>query len=548
MIGLRHGSRQDILAGLLLAAIAVPEQLATARLAGMPAEAGLYAFAAGAIGFAVFGTNRFLSAGADSTIAPIFAGGLAAMGVAGSAHYPGMVALLSVMVGAVLIAAALLRAGWIADLLSVPVVTGVLAGIAVHIVAGQLPVVLGVPDADGSLPDRLLALAHRLPEANPWSATVGIAVLGAILVTERLAPRVPGALLALLLAAGAGVIWHLEAHGVAMLGALHPAMPHPVLPAFGDIYRLAPLALIVAMVCMMQTAAVLRAYPSQPEGPLHVARDFGGIGAGCILSGLIGGFPVNASPPRTAVVVEAGGGSQWACLVAVALSLLLLFGGGGILTFVPHAALGGILIGVACRVFRWRDIVHIGHRGGFEVLAVLVSALRVVVLPIQTGMILGVVFSLLHGFTIVARPHCAELRRAPGSTVWWPPQGENSEREPGVLVFATAAPLNFTNASYIRGQLRDAVERAVTPVHLVVIEASGMIDIDYTGGTMLCCLIAFLRERGIDVAMARLSAEPAQRQAERLGVVAALGPHHVFRSVEDAIRALRQRPGQGALP
>ncbi len=505
----------------------------------MPAEAGLYAFAAGAVGFALFGTNRFLSAGADSTIAPIFAGGLVAVAAVGSSQYAGTVALLSVMVGIVLIAAALLRAGWIADLLSAPVVTGVLAGIAVHIVAGQLPIVLGVSDATGTLPDRLLALWHRLPAANPWSAGVGLAVLAAILLTERLAPRVPGALLALLVAAGAGAVWHLESRGVAMLGALNTVTPHPVLPSFGDIYRLIPLALIVAMVCMMQTAAVLRAYPSQPEGPLHVARDFGGIGAGCILSGLVGGFPVNASPPRTAVVVEAGGGSQWACLVAVVLSLVLLFGGGGLLTFVPHAALGGILIAVACRVFRVRDMLHIARLGGWEVLAVLVSALLVVVLPIQTGMILGVVFSLLHGFTIVARPHCAELRRAPGSTVWWPPEGESSEREPGVLVFAPAAPLNFTNASYIRGRLRDAVEQAETPVRLVVIEASGMIDIDFTGGTMLCRLIAFLRERGIDVAMARLSAEPARRQAERLGVLAALGPHHVFRSVEDAIRALR---------
>ena len=539
MIGLRHGSRQDILAGLLLATIAIPEQLATARLAGMPAEAGLYAFAAGSVGFALFGTNRFLSAGADSTIAPIFAGGLMAIAAAGTTQYSGAVALLSVMVGVILVAAALLRAGWIADLLSAPVVTGVLAGIAVHIVAGQLPIVLGVPDAEGALPSRLLALWHKLPDANPWSAGVGIAVLAAILLTERLAPRVPGALLALLVAAGAGAVWHLESHGVAMLAALHPATPHPVLPSFGDIYRLAPLALIVAMVCMMQTAAVLRAYPSQPEGPLHVALDFGGIGAGCILSGLIGGFPVNASPPRTAVVVEAGGSSQWACLVAVALSLVLLFRGGGLLTFVPHAALGGILIAVACRVFRVRDMVHIARLGGWEVMAVLVSALLVVVLPIQTGMILGVVFSLLHGFTIVARPHCAELRRAPGSTVWWPPEGENSEREPGVLVFASAAPLNFTNASYIRGALREAIDRAPTPVRLVVIEAGGMIDIDFTGGTMLCRLIAFLRERGIDVAMARLSADPARRQAKRLGVLAALGPNHVFRSVEDAIRALR---------
>ena len=505
----------------------------------MPPEAGLYTFAAGAVGFAIFGTNRFLSAGADSTIAPIFAGSLAAMGVAGTAQYPGMVALLSVMVGAVLIGVAVLRAGWVADLLSIPVVTGVLAGVGVHIIVGQLPVVLGVSDAAGSLLDKCAALAGNLSSANVWSVGIGLAVLVMIEGLALIAPRVPGALLALLLASIAGAMLHLDTHGVAMLGALQATIPHPAFPSFGDVYRLVPLALIVALVCMMQTAAVLRAYPSQSEGPLHVARDFGGIGAGCVLSGIVGGFPVNASPPSTAVVVAGGGGSQWACLTAAVLALALLVGGGRLLAFVPQAALGGILIGVAFRVFWLGEMVRIARRSGTEVLMVAATALLVVLLPIQTGMILGVVLSLLHGFYIVARPHSAELGRAPGTTVWWPPQGERSEREPGVLVFATAAPLNFTNAAFIHGQIRAAIDGSTVPVRLLVIEASGMIDIDYTAGQMLCRLIGFLRDRHIDAALARLSADHAQRQAARLGVLDAFGKDHVFRSVEDAIRALR---------
>ncbi|MEI7713357.1 MAG: SulP family inorganic anion transporter [Rhodospirillales bacterium] len=532
MIGLRHGKMQDGAAGLLLAAIAVPEQLATAHLAGMPAEAGLYTFVAGGLGFALFGTNRFLSAGADSTVAPIFAGGLAVLALAGTPHYVALAGLLAVMVGVLLVGAAVLRAGWVADLLSVPVVVGFMAGIAVHIVVGQLPIVLGVTGGGGTLPDRVVALWSHRSDTNLWTLGIGLGILAITRATDAVMPRVPGALLALVLASCSVAVWQPP---VEMLAVLHPAMPALAMPSFAEVYALAPLALIVAMVCMMQTAAVLRAYPSQPEGPLHVARDFAGIGAGSILAGLIGGFPVNASPPRTAVAVEAGAGSQWASLVAVALGLALLFGGGDLLAFLPHAALGGILIGVAMRLFRLGEMVRIARCGGTEILLVLASALLVVLLPIQTGAILGVVFSLLHGFYIVARPHCTELARAPGTTVWWPPDDGGAEYVPGVLVFAPAAPVNFTNASFIRAALKAAIERAATPVRLVVIEASGTIDIDYTGAGVLIRYIAYLRARGIDVALARLSAERAVVRAERTGLLDAFGRDRVFRTVEEAI-------------
>jgi len=165
------------MAGLLLAAIAIPEQLATARLAGMPPEAGLFTFAAGAIGFAVFGTNRFLSAGADSTTAPIFASGLAMLAALGSPDYAALAALLSVMVGIVLIGSALLRAGWVADLLSIPVTAGFMAGIAIHIIVGQLPSMLGVPDTQGTLATRFVQILHRLPDANPFALGIGLFVL-----------------------------------------------------------------------------------------------------------------------------------------------------------------------------------------------------------------------------------------------------------------------------------------------------------------------------------------------------------------------------------
>ena len=234
------GLPRDALAGLLLAAIAIPEQLATARLAGMPPEAGLLTFAAGAIGFAVFGTNRFLSAGADSTIAPIFAGGLVLLAAIGSPDYAALAALLSVMVGIVLIGSALLRAGWIADLLSIPVTAGFMAGIAVHIIVGQLPSVLGVPDTHGTLPTQTVELLHRLPGANPYALGIGLFVLVATQASERVAKRLPGALLALMAVTITTAALHLEQQGVSVLGALSATRPRIALPTtkLGDILQI----------------------------------------------------------------------------------------------------------------------------------------------------------------------------------------------------------------------------------------------------------------------------------------------------------------------
>lgn len=543
----------DLIAGLLLTAIAVPEQLATARLAGLPAETGLVAFVAGSLGFAVFGANRVLSAGADSTIAPIFAGALAALATTGTPEYVRLASLLALMVGAILVAAALLHAGWIADLLSIPVTTGVLGGIAVHIVAGQLPALLGVADASGTLGARLLAVMAEASAVNPYSIAIGLAALGATLLTERLAPHVPGALIAILGAAGAVTLLHLQGAGVSMLTALPPSLPHPSVSVFAgtrDIVRLAPLAGIVALVCMMQTATVVRAFAGADGKLAPVSPNFAGIGVGCLLSGLFGAFAVNASPPRTMAVVEAGGRSQLASLIAVGCVVALVLFGGALFGHVPQAALAGVLIAIAIRIFRLREMARILREGGWEILLVVASAALVIVLPIETGMLCSIGLSLLQGFYGVARPLCVELARVPGTTVWWPPTHEEpGEREPGVLVFAPAAPLNFTNAVNICRRLQ-AVAASVTtePVRLIVIEASGIVGIDYTGSRILRETIAALRAQGIAVALARLSAERAQMQAEQTGLLAYLGTASVFKSVDDAVHAMRSRPSATVHP
>jgi sulfate permease, SulP family len=538
---------RDLVAGLMLAAIAIPGQLATARLAGMPPETGLYAFAAGALAFAALGANRFMSVAADSTIAPIFAGALSSIAAIGTAHYAELATLLAILVGITLAAVGLLRAGWLATLLSIPVTIGFLAGISIHIIVSQLPDLVGVEKTGGHMLVRLVHILGQLGETKPATFALGAGVLIVTLVTAQISHRIPGALIGLVGAGLAVFLFHLEARGVDVVGPLAvppPRLALPTNPGIDEWSQLVPLALVVAMVCIMQTAAVASAFPSNPDQPDDTSRDFLGVGAGSVLSGMVGAFAVDASPPSTAIVRDSGGRSQVASLTAVALMIALALLASGAMAYVPRAALAGILVYIAIKIFRVGEMVSIWRRGGREILLVAASAALVIVLPIESGMLLAIVLSFVHSLYIVARPYCAELARVPGSTVWWPPSAhDKGEHEDGVLVFAPAAPLNFTNVQDIVGRIRRAIAARRPPVKLLVIEASGIIDIDYTGSQLLRRAIAELKKRGITVAIARLSHEQAQREAGRSGLVQTIGKDHVFMSVEEAVRKLG--PGSG---
>jgi MFS superfamily sulfate permease-like transporter len=534
----------DALAALVLTAIALPGQLATAKLMHLSPMAGLLAFAAGSFAFAALGANRFASVAADSTIAPIMAGSLALIVMPESPYYAALAATLALLVGAIVLLAGVLRAGWIADLLSVPVTTGFLAGIAVHIIVSQLPTVFGVSVAPGHVAQRFLDLMRSLPDAKPIPAVIGFGVLACTLIAEWLNPRIPGSLIGLV-ASGLVVWWFgFDHEDVAVLGAL-PLTPPTIalsLLNWGEFTQLLQLAVTVALVCMMQTAAVVRSFPSDPTQAENVSRDFAGVGAGSVLAGLLGSFAVDASPPSTAAVVESGGRTQACSLLAILIIAVIALFAGGLFSFVPEAALAGVLMFIALRICRVDTMRRIYLNGGIEILLVIASAALVVVMPIQAGVAMSIGLSLLQSLYIVARPDSAVLTRVPGTTIWWNlPAQADGEHEPGILVFAPGAPINFTNAYYIRDKLQAAIAKLPEPCRLVVIEANGVINFDFTGADMVQQTIAELRSQDIDVVLARMESEIAQHAAERAGLLAALGPNHVFRSVEDAVQAFRAR-------
>lgn len=534
---------RDLVAGLTLAAIAIPEQMATAKLGGFAPQIGFFAFMAGALAFAAFGASRVLSVGADSTITPIFAGSMAALATSGSEEYLALAGALALLVGAILIVAGFIRLGWIADLLSRPVITGFLAGISIHIVLSQAPTVLGVPGGGANTYERVAALVAQLPDTNWLALALGLGVLAITFVCERWNPRIPGALIGLVAATVAVVVFDLEAHGVKVLGEVPGGRPHFGLPAvdLSLVYRVIPLAIVVALVVMMQTAATTRSFPSAGE-PQDVDRDFIGAGAGSVLAGLFGAFPVNASPPRTAILSEVGARSQAAGLFAIAIILALASFGTALLAHVPEAALGGMLLFVAQRIFRIDMFMEIWRRAPLEFALIVATMVAIVVLPIQTGVVIGIFLSLLHGVFITTRAQAIELERVPGTTVWWPPHPSlEGEKQEGVLVMAFQAPLSFLNAYDFRRGVEEALARKGATLRLMVLEASSIVAIDYTAADVLAEVIRKFHAEGIDFAVARLESVRAQDAFHSFGLIDLIGADHIFHSVEEAIRVLNAR-------
>jgi SulP family sulfate permease len=532
----------DLVAGLTLAAIAVPVQMATARLGGFPPQVGFIAFVALSLGFAAFGANRQLAGGADSTITPIFAGSLALLAAAGSPQYAELAAVLAVLVGLLLTAAGVFRLGWIADLLSMPVITGFLAGIALHIVLSQAPSVLGVPASAGDVYHQVAVLAAEVAAIKPASVAIGLGVFAVTVGAARLSARIPGALIALVGATLATSAFGLNRSGVAVLGQVRGGFPRFALPAVGfeSALPLVGLAFVIALVVMVQTAATTDSVGDDDNAPPDVNRDFVGVGVGSVIAGLFGAFPVDASPPMSSIVAGVGGRSQFAGLFA-ALAVLLLAGfGTPLLANVPVAALGGVLLFVALRIFHAGAFADLLRRAPAEFALALLTTALIVVLPIQTGVAIGMFLSMVHGVFTVTRARVIPFERVPDTTVWWPvAKSHPGETQPGVLVMGFQAPLSFLNAKDFGRELLVVISGRDAAVRLLVLEASSIVEIDFTAASVLSNVIAKAHGAGMDFAVARLESVRAQAAFDRFGITQLLGEDHVFRSVEQAIRTLQ---------
>jgi len=534
----------DLLAGLTLLVIAVPEQLATSRLAGMPPITGFYAFIAGTVLFAFLGSNPQMSVGADSTIAPLFAAGVSTLALTSSARYVGLVAILAVMVGVMVMLVSILRLGWIAEFLSIPIVTGFLSGVAVIIIVHQLPDLLGLPPASGSNLHRFRYVLTHLDAVNGWTLAIGLGVLAVMFMSARVDRRIPGALIGMVVSTALVGALDLQAHGVAVLGPIKHGAPHLGLAglSWSTVQSLAPLAAVVTLVVVTQTAATTRAFAERGGYDIDAGRDFLGVGAGSVLSGLVGSFPVDASPPRTGAVVAAGGRTQAGPLGAAAC-VVLLIPLAGVLKDVPLATLAAILIYIALRIFNGRELAAIYRFNLFEFGLAAVTLLAVVFVGVEQGILVAVGLAILDRIRLSARPQLHILGRIPGTTSWQRPELDPSaEQVPGVVAVLFATPIWYANAVRFRDEVYVALARqALQPVRVFVLDTPGMNDIDFTGTRAMSQVLDRCDRDGVTFAIARAGVH-LRDSLRRVGLAERIGEDHFYPTVDAAVTALAGPP------
>ena len=340
----------------------------------------------------------------------------------------------------------------------------------------------------------------------------------------------------------------LHGDGVAVLGTLAHGAPRFGLEglSWSTLGSVAPIAGVVALVVVTQSAATTRAFADQGGYEVDVGRDFLGVGAGSIVAGLVGAFPVDASPPRTAAVAAASGRTQAAGLGAAA-AIALLVPAAVVLKDVPLAALAGVLLFVATRIFHGRDLLAIARFDPFEFALALITLLTVAFVGVEQGIAVAVGLAILDRTRLSARPQLHVLGRTPGTTSWAPISSpEQPAQVPGVLVVLFATPLWYANAVHFRAQLQVALTRAVGPPRLVVLDAIGMSDLDYTGSRSLREVLDALDRDHISFAIAR-AGEHVRISLARSGLLERIGEERLFPSVDEAVTALCQK-GLGPLP
>jgi sulfate permease, SulP family len=529
----------DVLAGLTLVAIAIPEQMATAQLVGVPAVVGLYAFIAGSLAFAVLGRDRHLSVGADSTIAPALAAAVGAVAIAGTPRYGELMAFLAIMAGAVIVTIGFVRLGWIAEFLSAPVVTGLLAGIAVQIAVHQLPFVLGVTGGGTTSLGNVRDVVGKIGQANLWSVGIAAATLVTILLAERIDRRIPGALICLVGSTVVVSAFGLASDGVRVLGTTPSGLPSFGIPSasWSDVGHLVAPALTVAFICLAQTSATLRS-AHDDESTAEFNRELVAVGLGSLVAGLSGSFAVDSSPPRTEIVRTSGGRSQLASGAAVIAVVCILLVATGSLEDLPEATLGAVLIFVATRLFRWRDLAAVLRFDRLEFTLAVVTLLVVAFVGVEQGVLVAMVISLAVRTKRTARPEDVVLGREPGTDHWIRTDiGQPTEQVAGVIVILISAPLWYGDAAYVRQRVRRILASADPSVAALVLDLSGMPDIDFSGAQMLGSLVTDLEGQGISLAVAR-SSRLIHHELKHSGLLAQIGPDRLFASVQEAIDAV----------
>jgi sulfate permease, SulP family len=540
----------DVLAGLTLAALGIPEVLGYAKIAGMPVVTGLYTMLLPLAVFAVLGSSRHLVVAADSATAAILAAALTGLAAAGSQQYVRLAGLAALLAGAMLLLARAARLGFLASFLSRTVLVGFLTGVGIQVAAGQLPGMLGITASGRQTPARLWDTAHALPHTHPADVAVSIGVILIVLAARRVTRRIPGPLIAVIIAISVSYAADLASRGVAVVGAVPRGLPSLQLPAVGwhDATVLAGTAASMFVVILAQSAATSRAYAVKYEEAFSADTDLVGLGAANVAAAFSGTFVVNGSPTKAQMVDSAGGRSQLAQLTTAAVVLIVLVLLTGPLAYLPDAALAAVVFLIAIELIDIGGMRRIQAVRKHEFAVALLTTAAVVALGVEYGIVLAVVASIVDHLRHSYSPHDSILVKSPAGH-WQPAPVEPGARtEEGLVVYRFGTSLYYANAPKLLDDIT-ALAGHGSPLRWMVFDCAAIGDIDYTASAVLTRVVEHLHRRHIRLVVSTVLS-PVRQQLDRYGISAALGPGAYYDTPGEALEAYHTASviGEGGRP
>ncbi len=539
----RSWLRGHVLAGLTVAAYLVPQVMAYADLAGLPPVAGLWAILAPLALYALLGSSRYLSIGPESTTALMTAAVVAPLAGGDPARYAALAGTLAVVVGLLCLVAFAARLGFVADLLSKPILVGYLAGVAVTMIVGQLGKLTGIPVTGDNIPAELASFMGHLTLVQPGTALFGAAILALLFLGQWRFPRFPTPLLAVLLATATVVVFDLQRHGIAVVGPVPRGLPTPVLPDVGDLRHLALPAIGLLVVGYTDMVLTGRAFAGRGDGPVDANQELLALGAANVGAGVLRGFPISSSGSRTALGMAAGARSQVYSLVTLTCVVAVLIFAGPLLARFPTAALGALVVYAATRLV---DVAGFRRLAAFrrsEVLLAVTAFAGVLVFDILYGVLLAVGLSVAEMLHRVARPHDAVQGFVPGLAGMHDIDDYPAATTvPGLLVYRYDSPLFFANAEDFKRRALAAVDDQREPVSWFVLNVEANVEVDSTGLDAMEDLRADLTERGVVFALARVK-QDLLVALTAYGLTAAIGPDRIFPTLPTAVTAYREWRG-----
>ena len=539
---------KDITAGIVLTTLLVPQGMAYAELAGLPPITGLYTSIMCLLGYAVFGPSRILVLGPDSSLGPMIAATILPLAGADGdpARAVALASLLAIMVAAIMIAGAVAKVGFIADLISKPTMIGYMNGLALTILVGQLPKLFGFKtQAEGLIREAAefaRGLAHG--EAVAAAAAVGIAGIVVILVIQRWLPAVPAVLVMVVLAIAATSVFDLAAHDVSLVGVLPKGFPPLTIPHVraSDLAPLFGGALGIALVSLADTISTASAFAARTGQEIRGNQEMVGIGVANLAAGLFQGFPVSTSGSRTAVAERSGAKTQLAGVTGAVLITVMIVALPGLFRNLPQPALAAVVITASLSLADIPGTVRLWRQRKTEFSLSIAAFLGVALLGVLPGIAIAVALSILNVFRRAWWPYRAQLGQVEGLEGYHDTRGHPDAQElPGLVIYRFDGPLFFANATTFRDEIRRIAGRDPRPAW-IVIAAEPMTDVDTTAADMLEELDEALNARGISLVFAELK-DPVREKVERYGLTRTIDPRHFFPTIESAVAAFQRQTG-----